>query len=227
MAEVALLTPGGVTDVDKDVSQERFEQIIEIITRHIREIHKHIHAVAEHLGELSRQQLAEAKKRLVGFLSGEHLERLWMFSRGIMPQYLAEQVESIPPSVWRSLPDEAKQRLIDPMAPIQMAGVHGKETVFAKNVTAKQWKRVLDSELGIMTFEQQLKSFEEKLKRSSRARTSEISTADRFSRIVPCPNKPGYAIMVGESPDGFSRDASRIEFPINALLAELNASLKT
>ena len=198
----------------KGIPEEEFEQACDQIEKIIADARKKIITeAAPILGRFNRRQLQIVKQRLRKMfgMKAEQVERLHMLGKGQIPAYLAEREKSVLPSLWRSMPQEIKQRFEDPCGAVKVLTPTGKKTLMARDLNAMQWNQILEPHKGIRSLADQ-RRFMLPLNEETPHKNGE---ADVFESLQVSDN--GYVIVYGKPADGKGSRTSAIKIKLSQL----------
>jgi len=119
--------------------------------------HHDLDRVAAIVARLDREQLRKAKRILKPFLSADHVERLALWGRGKVPEYLATPAKSVPARQLRRLSRTARIAIESPETPVEVYRPSGTVIKALGELNPVEFDQVVDTGYGIRTPQKQRK----------------------------------------------------------------------
>lgn len=109
------------------------------------------------LSRMSHPQLQIVKQDFKGIWSADQIERLALFGRGIISDWLATRQKTLPASVLKRLPEKALEVLNNPESEVEVLTDKGVKIRQVHTMSSVELAQVVDPKKGILKAEEQFK----------------------------------------------------------------------
>jgi len=137
-------------------SEDEFAVALQEIKGCIKQVSENLARMADLFSRMSKPQLKKAKQELSVYMSADRIERLVLFGRELIPQYLACKDKTVPVSFLKSMKPEVRKEICDPQKQVTVITDTGPKIKTLEALTGFEFAQVVDKRDGIRSVDKQL-----------------------------------------------------------------------
>jgi hypothetical protein len=184
--------------MEQALSDRQFEEAMRKIEDAVMDINRRALEIAEFMARMSVEQVREAKRRLRGFISMERIDRLVLFGRGMIPEYLAREAKTLPASVLRVMPRRVVDEISDPNRSVEVFTRRGVVLRSLGELNPVEFDMVVDPHKGIRAPREQRSVMVESIAQPPK-RKAVKGDFDTMEKIEYCEERKALLLTVRES----------------------------